>query len=162
MGSESGKKGPDPGEGGRPPKYRESFCDQAFNYTLLGARDTDLAEFFNVHESTIHQWKLDYPNFSESIKSGKELAVSKVARSMFERANGYEYQEVKEVWEKNEAGELVLVKKEVSKKRQAPDTGAGCFILKNKGKRFSWADKHELDLSGTIQVNLDKEDEELL
>lgn len=161
MGKESGKNGPDPGEGGRPTLYRESFDEQAYNYTLLGAKDSDLAKFFGVSEVTINAWKKCYPNFLKSIKNGKEAAVSKVARSMFEKACGYTYQETKEIFETNSSGKQVLVKREVITKKQAPDTGAGCFILKNRGKYFDWADKHEIDLTKTIVVNLDQEDKEL-
>lgn len=161
MGKKSGKHGPDPGEGGRPTKYDESFDELAFNYCLLGAKDEDLGKFFGVDERTINRWKHEYPNFCQSLKNGREGSLQKVARSQFERATGYQYQETKEVYEKDKEGNLVVIKKEVFTKHQAPDVGAQCFILKNRAKNYGWADKHELDLSGTIQVILDPEDKDL-
>lgn len=161
MGKQSGNPGPDPGEGGRPTKYDVSFNDLAFNYGLLGAKDEDIARFLGVDEATINRWKHKYPDFCESLKNGREGSLQKVVRSQFERATGYKYQETKEVYETDEKGVQVLVKKEVVTKQQAPDVGAQCFILKNRAKKYGWADKHELDLSGSLQVNFDPEDSDL-
>lgn len=165
MSKKSGKPGPDPGKGGRPTVYREEFNKLAYNYTLLGAKDLQLAEYFEVDETTINDWKRKYPDFSLSIKKGKAFADAKMANSLFKRGLGYEYQEetitIEMIRDKddNDTGKK-LVKTVVYKKQQAPDTGAACMWLKNRQKEL-WRDKHELDLSGTLQVNFDKEDEDL-
>ncbi len=52
----------------RPTKYQEAYAEQARKLCLLGYTDAELADFFEVSESTINKWKLDYPKFSESIK----------------------------------------------------------------------------------------------
>ncbi|MES1763769.1 hypothetical protein ACKWMU_12765, partial [Escherichia coli] len=54
----------------RPTKYQEAYAEQARKLCLLGYTDAELADFFEVSESTINKWKLDYPEFSESIKKG--------------------------------------------------------------------------------------------
>ncbi|SDY78195.1 hypothetical protein [Nitrosomonas sp. Nm33] len=38
---------------GRPTSYRPEYAEQAYKLCLLGATDKQLAEFFNVVESTI-------------------------------------------------------------------------------------------------------------
>ncbi|MCV5625819.1 hypothetical protein OFN31_29725, partial [Escherichia coli] len=48
--------------------YQEAYAEQARKLCLLGYTDAELADFFEVSESTINKWKLDYPKFSESIK----------------------------------------------------------------------------------------------
>ena len=58
--------------GGRPTDYRAEYAEQAEKLCLLGATDIQLADFFDVAESTIHLWKHTHPEFSESIKDGKE------------------------------------------------------------------------------------------
>ena len=58
----------------RPTKYQEAYAEQARKLCLLGYTDAELADFFEVSESPINKWKLDYPEFSESIKKGKAVA----------------------------------------------------------------------------------------
>lgn len=165
MGKQSGKHGPDPGNGGRPTLYKPEYEELSYNYTLLGAKDEDLAKFFEVSESTLNTWKHEHPNFLESIKRGKAIADAEMAKSLFKRGLGYEYQEKTTTTEKirDKNGKLTgeeIIKTVTYEKQQAPDTGAACMWLKNRQKEL-WRDKHEIDLSGTLQVIFDKEDEDL-
>ena len=127
---------------GRPTKYKDEYCELAFNYCLLGATDADLARFFEVSESTINQWKLDHIEFSESIKKGKVDADALVAKSLFQRAVGYQYIETK-----NEMSEQGM-KKSVTTKEVVPDTTAQIFWLKNRQPKL-WRDKQEIDNKST-------------
>lgn len=52
---------------GRPSDYNVAFNDQAYKLCLLGATDKDLADFFEVVEDTINEWKKKHPQFSVSI-----------------------------------------------------------------------------------------------
>ena len=54
----------------RPTKYQEAYAEQARKLCLLGYTDAELADFFEVSESTINKWKLDYPEFSKKKKKG--------------------------------------------------------------------------------------------
>ena len=74
---------------GRPTKYNQLFNELAYNYTLLGATDQKLAEFLNVTETTINNWKQNYPSFFESIKKGKEKADAKVAESLYKEGDWF-------------------------------------------------------------------------
>lgn len=58
---------------GAPTKYDEVFNEQVYKLCLLGAIDKEIAEFFNVCEATINNWKIEYPEFLESIKKGNKL-----------------------------------------------------------------------------------------
>lgn len=62
----------------RPTKYQEAYAEQARKLCLLGYTDAELADFFEVSESTINKWKLDYPEFSESIKRVRPLLMQKL------------------------------------------------------------------------------------
>lgn len=123
---------------GRPTKYKNEYCELAFNYCLLGATDEDLARFFEVSESTINQWKIEHVEFSESIKKGKVDADALVAKSLFQRAVGYQYIETK-----NEMSEQGM-KKSVTTKEAMPDTTAQIFWLKNRQPE-KWRDKPVAD-----------------
>tara|TARA_R110000850_G_scaffold265628_1_gene395427 strand:+ start:219 stop:680 length:462 start_codon:yes stop_codon:yes gene_type:complete len=82
-------------KGGAPTKYQKSYNEQSRKLCLMGYTDKQLAGFFEVSESTINKWKLDYPLFSESLKAGKQIADSEVAMSLYEKAVGYSCKDVK-------------------------------------------------------------------
>ncbi|SRR6266487_2271400 len=129
---------------GRPTKYDpEKGPKIAYNFTLLGATDDDLARHFEVSVDTITEWKKVHPEFSASIKEGKDEADSNVGRRLYERAMGFEHdsEEIKVV-----GGKVERVK---VRKIYPPDTVAAIFWLKNRQK-LNWRDKHEVDNSGEI------------
>lgn len=71
---------------GRPSDYKEEYNEQARKLCLLGAKDTDLADFFGVCEKTINNWKSQHPEFLQSIKDGKENADVAVVQSLYKTA----------------------------------------------------------------------------
>jgi hypothetical protein len=125
--------------GGRPSKYKPAFNNQAYKLCLLGATDKELAEFFEVQESTINNWKIEYPRFLESLKRGKLKADSIVAEKLFKRATGYSHPDVdiKVIDEK-------IVKTTLTK-HYPPDTTAAIFWLKNRAKD-NWRDKQHVEI----------------
>lgn len=113
---------------GRPSAYRKEFAQQAQKITLLGATDMDLADFFGVALSTINLWKLKHPEFSESLKVGKDSADERVISSLYHRAIGYSHPEVD-----IRAVDGVIVQTPLIK-HYPPDTTAAIFWLKNRRK----------------------------
>ena len=57
--------------GGHPTDYKPEYPEQARKLCLLGYTDVELAGFFEVCERTINNWKVEHPEFLQSIKSGK-------------------------------------------------------------------------------------------
>ena len=129
---------------GRPSKYKKEYTEQVYKLCLLGATDKELADFFEVNEDTINQWKKVHVEFSESIKKGKIIADAEVAASLYKRANGYRYEE------KTYEGKI-LTKKVV--KDVAPDTGAAMAWLKNR-RKDTWRDKQDIEHSGDINYKV--------
>ena len=127
---------------GRPTKYKEEYNELAYKLCLLGHTDEELAQFFEVHVSTIHQWKLDYPDFSDSIKNGKEFADIEIVQSLHNRARGMT---LKKQVVKGE-GAIVEVEDEIP-----PDTTAMIFWLKNRQPK-KWRDKQVQEHEGEITV----------
>jgi hypothetical protein len=138
---------------GRPTDYKEEYNAQAEKLCKLGATDKELADFFEVVESTINEWKLKHPEFSESIKAGKILADSEVAEKLFKRATGYSHEDVDI---KVIDGQIVTTD---LVKHYPPDTTAAIFWLKNRQKE-KWRDKTENDLRfpDGVQVVMKKVD----
>jgi len=73
-------------ETGRPSEFQPEFVARAQKLCLLGYTDAELAESFDVSETTINNWKRRYPEFLVAIKEGKENADAEVASALFERA----------------------------------------------------------------------------
>lgn len=132
---------------GRPTKYQDSYPEQAEKLCKLGATDAELADFFNVVESTLNLWKVEYPEFSEAIKAGKTLADANVADRLYQRAMGFEHdsEEIKVVSDGQGAGSSI--ERVPIRKIYPPDTTAAIFWLKNR-QRDKWRDKTETELTG--------------
>ena len=139
---------------GRPTSYKPEYAAQAEKLCALGATDMEIADFFEVDVRTINRWKGQFEEFCQSLKVGKENADKRVERSLFNRANGYEHEEV----------DIRVIKDEVVmtpiRKYYAPDTTACIFWLKNR-KPAEWRDKQEMEMSGGFSMILSKADERI-
>ncbi len=124
---------------GRPTDYKPEYNKLVYNYCLLGATDKELSDYLEIAESTLNEWKLRYPNFSESIKAGKEDADARVAHSLHKRATGYD-QKVDKVMQYQ--GEAVVVP---TVEHVPPDTTAAMFWLKNRQSK-NWRDRQEISM----------------
>lgn len=127
--------------GGRPTDYREEYNELAYKYCLLGATDKQLAEYFEVSEATINNWKKEYPQFLESIMNGREKADAEIAASLYHRAKGYSHPDVHV---SNYQGVVTLTE---LTKHYPPDTQAASLWLRNRQKD-RWRDKQEMEHSG--------------
>jgi len=137
-------------EVGRPSAYKEVYNEQSYKLCLLGATDKNLADFFEVCEATINNWKIQYPEFLESIRKGKQLADMEVANSLYNTTQDRIVIEqtpfkLKEVTYKE--GKRIEIEKieivEVEKVIPA-DFRSQQFWLKNR-KSDSWRDKQDID-----------------
>lgn len=126
---------------GRPSSYKDEFAEWAMKLAKLGATDKELAESFEVAESTIGNWKNAHPEFLDSIKKGRQIADAEVASKLFHRATGYEHPE-DDIRAVN--GEIVITP---TVKHYPPDTTAAIFWLKNRRPDL-WRDKVESEISG--------------
>lgn len=143
-------------EEGRPTKYKVQYNKQVYKLCLLGATDKQIADFFEVAEDTVNEWKKVYPKFSVSIKKGKDQADAEVATKLFTRAMGYRYDEVtfekegsRETIEMTTTGDLKksdTYRKKIVTKEVVPDTTAQIFWLKNRQKAV-WRDKQEIGMT---------------
>lgn len=123
-------------EEGRPSKYETRYNKQAEKLCKLGATDKEMADFFEVAESTLNLWKLEHTKFSESIKKGKMFADANVAESLYRRATGYSHPDVDIKVIENEIVITPLTK------HYPPDAASIIFWLKNRQKK-KWRDKVE-------------------
>lgn len=140
-------------------KYSPLFDEQVRKLGLLGATDSEVAEFFGVTRQTLHNWRKQYPTFKDATEFGKTVANMNVAAKLYDRAMGYEYVEqvpikLKEVTYKDgkrvkevERVEVVEIVKVVP-----PDTTAIIFFLKNRDRK-NWRTNPE-DTGNTVLIPL--------
>lgn len=119
---------------GRPTDFRDKYIEQAYKLALLGATDADLADFFEVTETTINNWKIEHPPFFESLKRGKQEADANVAKSLYNRALGYDIEEEKVF---NDNGKPLIIK---AKKHYPADPTSIIYWLKNRQPK-KWRDR---------------------
>jgi len=137
---------------GRPSSYDPDFARQAQKLSELGATDQEMADFFEVDVRTIYRWKHDYDEFCQSLKVGKEIADERVERSLYQKAIGYEQDEVK-IFMPGGATEPVYAP---FRAKIAPDTTAAIFWLKNR-RSGEWRDKQDVEHSGSIETTVSPE-----
>lgn len=125
---------------GRPTKYRDEFAAQAGKLCELGATDQEIADFFAINVATVYRWKHDNPKFCEALKTGKDIADERVERSLFQRAIGYEQDEVKIFMPAGAAAPVYAP----FRAKIAADVTAGIFWLKNR-RGDKWRDKHDVE-----------------
>ncbi len=112
--------------GGRPTEYDPKFVAIAKKLGELGATDLEVAQAFEVTIRTIYRWKLDHPEFSEALQSGKDVIDDSIEIALRKRAVGYTFDsvEIKVV-----EGEIVHVEK---MEHVPPDPKAAMFWLQNR------------------------------
>ncbi len=127
--------------GGRPTGYKSEYEHQAFVLAEKGFTDKDVAAVFNVSEQTVNNWKKQFPQFFESLKSGKAIADQKVVQSLYQRALGYSHPDV------HISTHLGIAVITDTIKHYPPDVTACIFWLKNRDKK-NWRDKIDHELGG--------------
>jgi hypothetical protein len=132
---------PAPRVAGRESDYSDEYARIAYNLCLLGATDADLSFSFEVSERTINTWKKKHPDFLQSITRAKEIADSEVARSLLERAKGFEWTE--EVAIKVKAGKDQERVEVVTVKRMVPPDTQACVVWLTNRQRRNWKQRPE-------------------
>ena len=116
--------------------YKPEYADLAYKFCLLGAKNEQLAEFFDVAVSTVSLWMNEHEEFSEAIKKGRVQADAEIAHALYHRAKGYSHDAVK-IFNDKDTGVTQVPYTE----HYPPDTAAAFIWLKN---RAGWRDKQEL------------------
>lgn len=123
-------------------KYEQWITEEGLTLLQGWARDglsnEQIAKNIGINPDTLYTWKKKYPEISEAIKKGKEVADYEVENATFMAARGY-YKEEDMVTNK---GEVVTVKK-----WYPPNPTLNIFWLKNRKKKI-WSDKQEIEHSG--------------
>ncbi len=143
-----------------PGKYHDWITEEGVlkieGWARDGLTDEQISHNIGIHPSTLYEWQKKYPEIGEALKKGKEVVDREVENALLKRALGYEYEEVKQIIEKDEMGKD---RKRIEKtiKRVIPDVTAQIFWLKNR-KPNEWRDKRDVSVDGTIDTKVSKLD----
>ena len=133
---------------GRPSKYdthiKPYFED--IKRMCMYMTDRQIAERLGVAYSSFNLYKKNKVEFSELIKEGRQNLVFELKGNLIRASKGYKYSEKKIIKERDESGNMVVVREEISEKYMRPDVAATNLLLKNYDKE-NWAnDPQELEL----------------
>lgn len=129
-------------------KYNQDYHDDwAWSLAVRGCTDKEIAEAMHVTRKTICAWKKEHPTFEKSLNEGKEIADSKIERSLYKSASGYYVDEEERIIEVNKDGTTKLGDLKTRKKYIPPNVTAQIFWLKNR-KKDQWRDVTKTEVTG--------------
>ena len=128
---------------GRPSAYRDEYAEVVENLVLANqvVTDAELAELFDVSETTIRNWKRQHRAFLLATKKAKALKIAKLTGRFMDRAMGMTIKEQR----MSKDGDVITLEQELP-----PDTAAAIFALKNLA---GWRDRTET-LNFDVKVDL--------
>ena len=144
---------------GRPNGYKAEYVKTALKLYDKGWTDEEVADFFEISVRTLYRWQVSNPDFCQAIKMGKDAPDDRTERSLYHRANGFEWYEeqpfkLKEVrWEDGNRVESERIEIVKVLKRIPPDPTSAIFWLKNRRKE-AWRDKHEVETTQNVNVTV--------
>lgn len=124
---------------GRPSLYKIGYRPMARKACLLGATNNDLAELFQVGETTIDEWIRKYPDFRGAVREGRQGADEEVAQALFKRAVGYSHKSEKIFMPGGNSRKPVRVQ---TVEHYPPDTAAAKHWLNNRRPQ-NWRERIE-------------------
>lgn len=117
-----------------------------------GWTDVEVADFLEITEKTITNWKKKYLEFFNKVYDWKDQADRRVERALYERAIGYSHTEQKLMNVSQGSGNGSVVERHDTIKHYPPDTSACEFWLKNRRGKY-WKEKQEIVLSGVENMS---------
>ena len=144
------------GKAGRKNKYEthvKPYIDKIKMWKRDGYHEEQIAKMLGVAVSTFNLYKKSHSELSDTLKTGKEDLIADLEKTLYQKAKGVEYEEVKTVIEKDGQGKDKK-KIEKTKKWIPPDTTALIFTLKNL-RPDKWRDQQIIELR-RLKYELDK------
>lgn len=118
-----------------------------------GLTDEQISNNLGISTTTFYEYKKNYPEFSESLKRGKEIVDYEVENALLKRALGYEFEEktYETRWDENQGRFREVLTKKV-RKEVVPDTTAQIYWLNNR-KPKQWRNKRNEEEGNNENLN---------
>ena len=133
----------------RPNKYKkcvEPYLNKIAQMALT-MTEAQIAQTLGIGYATFRRYKEQNEQLRAALKKGRKDLVIELKSNLIKKANGFNYEETKEVKERNkDTGELEVVRVEKTVKYATPDVAANNLLLKNYDQE-NWAnDPQTLEL----------------
>ena len=133
-------------------KYDSSYVVRIFECAKIGMNQKEIEMALNVNTGVLTGWISNRTEIQEAWDTGRDLYSHGIQKSLFARATGYEYEEVKTVTGIDADGKSYSHVTTVIKRVPA-DVTAQIFWLKNMHKD-KWADVHKQE--SVLTLNMQK------
>lgn len=130
---------------GRPDKYKthvEPYLKD-IEVMALSMTEKEIAETLEIAYSTFKVYKRTYSALNDSLKKGRRNLVIELKNNLIRASKGYHYDEKKVIKERDEFGNMIVVREEVTTKYMKPDVAATNLLLKNYDKD-NWANDPQM------------------
>lgn len=105
----------------------------ALSFARKGKTNYEIAAKFGITRETLKEWRKKYPELSDALSRGRDIAVADLEESMFNLAKGFEIEEKKVIAipEKDDFGNEILrpIRIEKTKRYIPPREGAAKLLL---------------------------------
>jgi len=137
--------------GGRPTKYNAKIhIDWARGLSMQGFTMDEIADRMLIARSTVYEWMEQYDEFSDAIKTGKEMPDLAAESTLMKKVIGFDYTETKSILNVDAKGTPQPARIESTTKKFIPDTTALIFWLTNR-RPDRW--RHKMDFEVDIKNN---------
>lgn len=128
--------------------WDSKYVPIAFELALLGHKDAEIARVIGVTQKLFSNWQDRYPELTQALQDGRDLADAKVARSLYERALGYSHPDVHiSAYQ----GDITVTS---ITKYYPPDTAAAVAWLRNRQKERWGSDAAQLHTNLSLHANI--------
>ena len=103
-----------------------------------------------IGETTFYRWRDEREEFRQMLREAEENYISEkvntLQQSLYKRATGYEYTEVRTEYGMDDDGQPIILRQVKTDRQTAPDTGALVFALCNLAPE-KWQNKQRTELT---------------
>ena len=103
-----------------------------------GLTEVQICKNLGISVAALNKFKKQHVELVDSLKKGREIAITEVENALFKRALGFTYEETKVSIRMVDGVETKFTEK--TTKYQPPDVAACSILLKNKDKERGWSD----------------------
>jgi len=107
-------------------EYQDIFAAHVYKLLNLGVDNKGIAQFLEVSEDLLNEWRNTIPDIFEAFKQGEKNQNDQVTASLFKRAVGFSYME------KSTEVSNGMFKEKTTLKTVLPETNAAKFWLLNR------------------------------
>ena len=129
-------------------KIEDNF-DLIKKYFRYGMTEIQVCDLINIGISSFTRYKEKNPELWSTLKNEKQKADVEIIGSLYKRALGFEYDELKQDGTQDENGKLKIKSVTKIRKYVSPDTTAIIYWLRN---RQGWVDKIDAGLASPKEL----------